>query len=160
MDEIRQKIYTLEIDEVIEKDHWLGINTSLEPYQLAFILNQNSRLRLSRSKKDIYSEKEQGVFQLFEWIDPINDIVCNLLSNKFIIEKNQNKLNNTVLFKLPERNELYLFDEFKRVDLLFRSSNEKIIKSIKYLLIEEPMISLVYSIPEEKIRNQLNLTFQ
>ena len=36
MDEIRQKIYTLEIDEVIEKDHWLGINTSLEPYQLAF----------------------------------------------------------------------------------------------------------------------------
>ena len=158
MDEIKQKIYTLEIDEVIEKDHWLGINTSLEPYQLAFILNQNSRLRLSRSEKDIYSEKEQGVFQLFEWIDPINDIVCNLLSNKFIIEKN--KLNNNVLFKLPERNELYLFDEFKRVDLLFRSSNEKIIKSIKYLLIEEPMISLVYSIPEEKIRNQLNLIFQ
>lgn len=158
MDEIKQKIYTLEIDEVIEKDHWLGINTSLEPYQLAFILNQNSRLRLSRSEKDIYSEKEQGVFQLFEWIDPINDIVCNLLSNKFIIEKN--KLNNNVLFKLPERNELYLFDEFKRVDLLFRSSNEKIIKSIKYLLIKEPMISLVYSIPEEKIRNQLNLTFQ
>lgn len=158
MDEIKQKIYTLEIDEVIEKDHWLGINTSLEPYQLAFILNQNSRLRLSRSEKDIYSEKEQGVFQLFEWIDPINDIVCNLLSNKFIIEKN--KLNNNVLFKLPERNELYLFDEFKRVDLLFRSSNEKIIKSIKYLLIKEPMVSLVYSIPEEKIRNQLNLTFQ
>lgn len=160
MDKIRRKIYTLEIDEVIEKDHWLGINTSLEPYQLAFILNQNTRLKLSRSKKDIYSEKEQGVFQLFEWIDPINDIVCNLLSNKFIIEKKQNKLNNNVLFKLPERNELYLFDEFKRVDLLFRSSNEKIIKSIKYLLIEEPMISLVYSIPDEKIRNQLNLTFQ
>ncbi len=160
MDKIRRKIYTLEIDEVIEKDHWLGINTSLEPYQLAFILNQNTRLKLSRSKKDIYSEKEQGVFQLFEWIDPINDIVCNLLSNKFIIEKKQNKLNNNVLFKLPERNELYLFDEFKRVDLLFRSSNEKIIKSIKYLLIEEPMISLVYNIPEKKIRNQLNLTFQ
>ena len=160
MDEIRQKIYTLEIDEVIEKDHWLGINTSLEPYQLAFILNQNSRLKLSRSKKDIYNEKELGVFQLFEWIDPINDIICNLLSNKFIIEKKQNKLNNNVLFKLPERNELYLIDEFKRVDLLFRSSNEKIIKSIKYLLIEEPMTSLVYSIPEEKIRNQLNLTLQ
>ena len=70
------------------------------------------------------------------------------------------KLNNNVLFKLPERNELYLIDEFKRVDLLFRSSNEKIIKSIKYLLIEEPMTSLVYSIPEEKIRNQLNLIFQ
>ena len=100
------------------------------------------------------------MFQHFEWIDPINNIVCNLLSNKFIIEKNQNKLNKNVLFKLPERNELYLFNEFKRFDLLFRSSNEKIIKSIKYLLIEEPMISLVYSIPEEKIRNQLNLIFQ
>ena len=109
---------------------------------------------------DIFNEKKQGVFQHFEWIDPINNIVCNLLSNKFIIEKNQNKLNKNVLFKLPERNELYLFNEFKRFDLLFRSSNEKIIKSIKYLLIEEPMISLVYSIPEEKIRNQLNLIFQ
>lgn len=160
MDEIRKKIYTLEIDEVIEKDHWLGINTSLEPYQLAFNLNRNSLLRLIRSKKDIFNEKKQGVFQHFEWIDPINNIVCNLLSNKFIIEKNQNKLNKNVLFKLPERNELYLFNEFKRFDLLFRSSNEKIIKSIKYLLIEEPMISLVYSIPEEKIRNQLNLIFQ
>ena len=113
MDEIRQKIYTLEIDEVIEKDHWLGINTSLEPYQLAFNLNRNSRLRLIRSKKDIFNEKKRGVFQHFEWIDPINNIVCNLLSNKFIIEKNQNKLNKNVLFKLPERNELYLFNEFK-----------------------------------------------
>ena len=89
MDEIRKKIYTLEIDEVIEKDHWLGIHTSLEPYQLAFIINQNSRLRLIRSKKDILSEKKQGVFEFFEWVDPINDIVCNLLSNKFIFEKNQ-----------------------------------------------------------------------
>lgn len=160
MDKIRRKIYTLELDEVIEKDHWLGINTSLEPYQLAFNLNRNSRLRLIRSKKDIFNEKKQGVFQHFECIDPINNIVCNLLSNKFIIEKNQNKLNKNVLFKLPERNELYLFNEFKRFDLLFRSSNEKIIKSIKYLLIEEPMTSLVYSIPEEKIRNQLNLIFQ
>ena len=89
MDKIRQKIYTLELDEVIEKDHWLGIHTSLEPYQLAFIINQNSRLRLIRSKKDIFNEKKQGVFEHFEWIDPINDIVCNLLSNKFIIEKNK-----------------------------------------------------------------------
>ena len=160
MDEIRPKIYKLEIDEVTEKDHWLGIHTSIEPYQLAFIINQNSQLRLRRSKKDVFNEKKQGVFQLFEWVDPINDIVCNLLSNRFIIEKNQKKLNNNILFKLPERNELYLFDEFKHVDLLFRSSNEKIIKSIKYLLIEEPMTSLVYSIPEEKIRNQLNLIFQ
>ena len=160
MDKIRQRIYTLELDEVIEKDHWLGIHTSLEPYQIAFIINQNSRLKLSRSEKDIFSEKKQGVFEFFEWFDPINDIICNLLSNRFIIEKNKKKLNNNVLFKLPERNELYLIDEFKRVDLLFRSSNEKIIKSIKYLLIEEPMTSLVYSIPEEKIRNQLNLIFQ
>ena len=160
MDKIRRRIYTLEIDELIEKDHWIGIHTSLEPFQLAFIINQNSRLRLSRSKKDILSEKKQGVFEFFEWVDPINDIVCNLLSNRFIFEKNKKKLNSNVLFKLPERNELYLIDEFKRVDLLFRSSNEKIIKSIKYLLIEEPMTSLVYSIPEEKIRNQLNLIFQ
>ena len=160
MDKIKRRIYTLELDEVIEKDHWLGIHTSLEPYQLAFIINQKSRLRLSRSKKDILSEKKQGVFEFFEQVDPINDIICNLLSNRFIFEKNKKKLNNNVLFKLPERNELYLIDEFKRVDLLFRSSNEKIIKSIKYLLIEEPMTSLVYSIPEEKIRNQLNLIFQ
>tara|TARA_B100000575_G_scaffold292084_2_gene299594 strand:+ start:1349 stop:1831 length:483 start_codon:yes stop_codon:yes gene_type:complete len=160
MDKIRRRIYTLEIEEVIEKDHWIGIHTSLEPFQLAFIINQNSRLKLSRSKKDIFSEKKQGVFEFFEWVDPIKDIVCNLLSNRFVIEKNKKKLNNDVLFKLPERNELYLIDEFKRVDLLFRSSNEKIIKSIKHLLIEEPMTSLVYSIPEEKIRNQLNLIFQ
>ena len=59
MDKIRQRIYTLELDEVIEKDHWLGIHTSLEPYQLAFIINQNSRLRLSRSKKDILMKKNK-----------------------------------------------------------------------------------------------------
>ena len=82
MDEIRRRIYTLEIDEVIEKDNWLGIHTSIEPYQLAFIINQNSRLKLSRSKKDVFNEKKEGVFQLFEWIDPMNDIVCNLLLRK------------------------------------------------------------------------------
>ena len=160
MNEIRRKIYNLKIDEVIEKDNWLGIHTSIEPYQLAFIINQNSRLRLSRSKKDVFNEKKQGVFQLFEWVDPINDITCNLISNKFILEKTQKKLNNNVLFKLPERNELYLINKFKHVDFLFRSSNRRITKSIQYLLIEEPRMSLVYSIPEEKIRNHLNLIFQ
>ena len=160
MNEIRRKIYNLEIDEVIEKDHWLGIHTSIEPYQLAFFINQNSQLRLSRSKKDVFNEKKQSVFQLFEWVDPTNDITCNLISNKFILEKNEKELNNNVLFKLPERNELYLIDEFKHIDFFFRSSNEITIKSIQYLLIEEPRMSLVYIIPEEKIKNKLNLIFQ
>ena len=155
----RRKIYNLDIEEVLEKDYWLAIHTSLEPYLLAFIINQNSQIILSRSNKDIYDEKKQGMFQLFEWSDPINDVVCNLLSNKYISEKKQIKLNNDTLFKLPERNELSLFTELKLVDFLLRSTDEDILKSIKYQLLEEPMISMVYSIPVEKIRNQLNLIF-
>ena len=155
----RRKIYNLDIEEVIEKDYWLAIHTCLEPYQLAFIINQNSQIILSRSNKDIYDEKKQGMFQLFEWSDPINDVTCNLLSNKYISEKKQIELNNDTLFKLPERNELSLFSEFKLVDFLLRSTDEDILKSINHQLLEEPMISMVYSIPVEKIRNQLNLIF-
>ena len=76
------------------------------------------------------------MFQLFEWSDPINDVTCNLLSNKYISEKKQIELNNDTLFKLPERNELSLFSEFKLVDFLLRSTDEDILKSIKYLLLE------------------------
>ena len=112
-----------------------------------------------RNENTMDSEKKQGMFQLFEWSDPINDVVCNLLSNKYISEKKQIKLNNDTLFKLPERNELSLFTELKLVDFLLRSTDEDILKSIKYQLLEEPMISMVYSIPVEKIRNQLNLIF-
>ena len=53
-----------------------------------------------------------------------------------------------------------LYNMFKNPQTNIRSSNEITIKSIQYLLIEEPRMSLVYTIPEEKIKTKLNLIFQ
>lgn len=149
------RIYHLEIEEPIIEEYWMGVHTPIEAYQLVYYINKNTSLLLCRSKTDLQNENNQGIFQLFEWENPEQDINCFLFSNKYQEEKVQTTTNNNTLFELPQRNEVSLFSEFKQVDFYIRCNDKNTLESLQRVLAAWSAISYTFRIPFEKIKNRL-----
>ena len=154
-----RKVYHLEMEEEPLEDEIIAIHTSLEAHQLAFFLNQRISARFSRSKKDLYNKKKKTPFIHFEWQNKDYDLNCSLFSNKNITEKNEQSLNSTSLFDIPLRNEVSLITEFKTVDFFIKSTDKNTIETIITQLKNWSNISLIYVIPVDKLKTQLNLIF-
>ncbi len=154
-----RKVYHLEMEEEPLEDEIIAIHTSLEAHQLAFFLNQRISARFCRSKKDLYNKKKKTPFIHFEWQNKDYDLNCSLFSNKNITEKNEQALNSTSLFEIPLRNEVSLITEFKTVDFFIKSTDKNTIETIITQLKNWSNISLIYVIPVDKLKTQLNLIF-
>ncbi len=154
-----RKVYHLEMEEEPLEDEIIAIHTSLEAHQLAFFLNQRISARFCRSKKDLYNKKKKTPFIHFEWQNKDYDLNCSLFSNKNITEKNEQSLNSTSLFDIPLRNEVSLITEFKTADFFIKSTDKNTIETIITQLKNWSNISLIYFIPVDKIKTQLNLIF-
>ena len=74
-----KRLYYLQVEDDSVKEYFIAIHTSLEAYKLAFYINQNTPILLTRSKKDVKSQKQEGVFFLFEWEDLLSDRRCQLI---------------------------------------------------------------------------------
>ena len=152
-----KKIHYIDIDEENEKEYWIAVHTTYEGFQLAYFINKNGLLKLRRSNNDIKNYLDEGVFNIFEFTDKINDKYCNLISNKCVLENFSNSINNNTLFNVPERNELYLLKEFKQVDFFIKSNDKDLHNLIHKELLIMPMVSLVYVIPKKIMSKNLIL---
>jgi hypothetical protein len=154
-----RKVYHLKIEEELLKDEIIAIHTSLEAHQIAFYLNQTMAAKFIRTKKDLFNKKVNPTFIHFEWQNEAYDLNCSLFSNKNLNEKDQLSLNSTSLFDMPLRNEVSLISNFKKVDFFIKSTDRSTIESIITQLKNWSNISLIYQVPLDKIRTQLNLIF-
>ena len=112
-----------------------------------------------RTKKDLFYKKIKTPFIHFEWKDETMDLNCSLFSNKSLEEKDKQILNSTALFDIPLRNEVSLITEFKTVDFFIKSTNNNSIETITSHLKSWLPISLVYYIPVDQLKTQLNSIF-
>jgi hypothetical protein len=88
----------------------------------------------------------------------LSDRRCQLISNKFIQESSNTLAKSNSLFKLPERNEVYLIPEFKQADFFIKSNYSEILKTIQIQLNNWPMVSMSYNISlKNKTLNKLNI---
>lgn len=154
-----KKVYHLELEEELLEDEILALHTTLEAHQIAFFLNQSIGAKFKRSKKDLYGKKVKTSFIHFEWKNQAYDLNCSLFSNKNSNEKDQQNLNSTALFDIPLKNKVSLISEFKTVDFFIKSTDSNTIETILSRLKDWSSISLIYAIPVNKIKNQLNLIF-
>jgi len=140
----------------------LAIHTDLVDYRLAYFLNRNLRLNLSRKTFDLDFVNSKGSFSVFEYIDEDNLLKWNLISNIY----NHNftrKSTNTNLF--DSSNELIkkfnLLEEYENVNYLLKIENNEnqvnlddIIKEIKNI----PQIITLYNINKD-LKNKEHLIF-
>ena len=158
------KLYLDEFDE-IDYD-LIAIHTVLEDYRLAYFINQQLPVVLSKSKEEVSITVKEGeaFFLKFGYHDYLNDVLWSLISNKneIIIKKKSTGQNLFLNTAVEIATKVYLLPELKKVDFFLKIENnrgtfetEQIIKSINNI----DRIAAVYAVIPDKIKSRNNLIF-
>lgn len=111
------QLYSLEIDEFLENDyHLIGVHSTLEDYQLAFFLNKNLKIKLTKATYNLDFKNTNACYSVFEYINEELDYSCYLIAN---IYKSIATSANTGFFKESETI-TYLIPEKKTVDYFLK----------------------------------------
>jgi hypothetical protein len=160
-------IHKLDLDEFDEIDyHLIAIHTSLEDYRLAYLINQNLLINLSKSKNEIQINIKEGEtkFSRFYYYAVEKAISWNLIQNKneVIQQKKDNSQNLFSNLTLEVSTKVYLLPEFKKVDYFLKIENldetMDVIK-IQVALNTIDSISAIYTVETNKIKSKNNLIF-
>ncbi|HCQ13331.1 IPExxxVDY family protein [Flavobacterium sp.] len=161
---VYHKVYIEDFEEV--DYHIIAIHTSLEDYRLAYFLNRDLEICLSKSTVDIQFQVKKGKtsFARFTFEDEKKVINWDLIQNKnevVGIENNaiQDLFSNT---KNTFSSSAYLLSEFKKVDFFLKienAANEINVSEIVSKINAIDNINMVYSIDKENIKSKNNLIF-
>ncbi|RRJ90019.1 IPExxxVDY family protein [Flavobacterium macacae] len=160
-------IHKLSLDEFDEIDYELiAIHTSLEDFRLAYFINQQLPIILSRSNDEIGVTTKEGeaMFAKFGFEDVSKDINWTLIQNKneIIVRKKSDDQNLFLDENVEINNKVYLLPELKKVDFLLKIENnfstynlEEIIQKLNNI----DWISTVYEVDPDSIKSKNNLIF-
>lgn len=160
-------IHKLYINEFEDADYQLiAIHTSLEDYRLAYFLNKELNIFLSKSKEDIHTLVKEGetFFTRFTFDDEENDVVWDLVQNKNEVTINENN-QTTDLFSNSDNTfiaSVFLLSEFKKVDYFLKINNsEKELNTTEIInkISKIETIKLVYNVDKNKLKSKNNLIF-
>jgi hypothetical protein len=160
-------VHKVYIEEFEEDDYYIiAIHTSLEDYRLAYFINREIAIRLSKNDSDIQSQVKEGEtsFARFTFEDEKNDIKWNLVQNKNEIEGKENTITQD-LFSNSDNSFsslAYLLPEYKKVDFFLKIENAE--KDINIAEIVSKIsaidsIKMVYNVDKDKIKSKNNLIF-
>ncbi len=160
-------VHKLHLDEFDEVDYQLiAIHTSLEDYRLAYYINQQIPIVLSKNKEQIGVTTKEGeaLFSIFSFTDKVADVQWNLVQNKNEIttrkkSTGQNLFLNT---EVEIETKVFLLPELKKVDYILKIDQikdtvftDKIILALNKI----EKITTVYAVDTEKIKSKNNLIF-
>ena len=160
-------IHKLELGEFDEIDYNLiAIHTSMEDYRLAYFINQNFPVLLSKSKNEIQINVKEGEthFSRFDYYDEEKELYWDLIQNKNEVIQNTPN-DNQDLFSdtsMEVATKVYLLPEFKKVDYflkIVKSEEAFDILKIQQILNAIDTISTVYIVDTNKIKSKNNLIF-
>ena len=157
----------LSIEDFEEDDFFvIAVHTSLEDYRLAYFLNLNLGIFLSKNKFDVESQEKTGTssFTRFTFKDKKNYINWDLVQNKNEIENTENNTTQDLFsgFKNKFSTSVYLLPEYKKVDYIIKienAENEIDINKIVVQINSIESIKMVYAIDPKKIKSKNNLIF-
>lgn len=160
-------VLKLHLDEFDEVDYSLiAIHSTLEDYRLAYFINQQLPVILSKSKEQISVTVKEGeaFFSRYFFDDQKNDIQWTLIQNKneITVRKKSTGQNLFLNTDVEIATKVYLLSELKKVDYLLKIENntdtfamEDILQKIKSV----DRISTVYELIPTTIKSKNNLIF-
>ncbi len=160
-------IHKIYIEDFVEEDyHLIALHTSLEDYRLAYFLNRELGIGLSKSKSDIPLQVKgmKTSFIRFTFEDEKKLIQWDLVQNKNEIENIEN-ITTTDLFSNTKNSfssSVYLLPEYKKVDFFVKienADNEIDLDEVMVQISKIDAVNLVYSVTKNKIKSKNNLIF-
>lgn len=160
-------IHKLNLDEFDEIDYYLiAIHTSLEDYRLAYFINQNLPINLSKNESEIQINIKEGEanFSRFYYYDIENTISWNLIQNKSEViqhkEGNSSNLFSNIIMEVATK--VFLLPELKKVDYFLKIENTDDLLNISKIqtkLNKIDSISAIYKVETNQIKSKNNLIF-
>jgi hypothetical protein len=157
-------LYKLLVDDFCDTSFsLLAIHCGLEDYRMAYLLNKQLGLNLSRMSRDLDYKYFAASYSVYEWYNEENQISWNLISN--VCKKEEDSLQSSgSLFNLQNKvlKTYHLLPEYKNVDYLIKISNDNQNFNEKIILgkIQSiPQIVTSYSIDIDKLKSKDNLIF-
>jgi hypothetical protein len=160
-------IHRLDLDEFDEIDYYLmAIHTSLEDYRLAYFINKNLPINLSKSKNEIHAQTKEGEanFSRFYYYDAEKAVSWNLIQNKNeIISASKNDSQDLFSNETSEvSTTIHLLPEFKKVDFFLKIENSE--EALDFSEIQQQLntiesIAAIYAVDTDKIKSKNNLIF-
>ena len=160
-------IHKIYIEDFVEEDyHLIALHTSLEDYRLAYFLNRELGIGLSKSKSDIPLQVKgmKTSFIRFTFEDEKKLIQWDLVQNKNEIENIEN-ITTTDLFSNTKNSfssSVYLLPEYKKEDFFVKienADNEIDLDEVMVQISKIDAVNLVYSVTKNKIKSKNNLIF-
>lgn len=155
-------IHKIQINDFVSDDYELiAIHSSLDDYKLAYMLNKELGVQLSKNNAyvEIAIPEGKSAFSNYIFDDEKNDVVWTLIENKTTII-NSNK-QTTSLFEQVDIT-VFLLPEFKKADYLIKIENidygfdsESIIDKIQ----EIKNVTTAYAIDITNLKSKNNLIF-
>ena len=155
------------IDEIEENNYTLiAMHSVLEDYRLAFFLNKELPIILTKSpeKFSITNKKGNAVFQKFVYIDVYNGFTWTLIQNKIEITNTEKSTANSLFFneEIETETKIFLLPEFKKVDYFLKIDHPENNFDVQETLEKINKIynlSTVYVVENEHIKSKNNLIF-
>ena len=131
------QVYALEMNDFCEEEYSLiGINSTLEDYKLAYLINKKLNTRFFKAKEDLQftREKKKASFSIYNYENTKYDFDWFLIANSY--RRENQTVSNELL--LTSETKTYLIPEKKKVDFFLKICGEseydfvmKTINSIK-----------------------------
>ncbi|MGH2665483.1 IPExxxVDY family protein [Flavobacterium sp.] len=157
-------IHKIQLEDFDQVDYNLvAIHTSLEDFRLAFKINQNLTISLSKNECEIPIEinKKKASFSRFTFDDEEKMMLWNLIQNKQEIELPVQTAAVNLFDSSSVMTQIALVSELKKVDyfLKIEHDNQIKIKDIINKLNKIDSISTVYEVDANEIKSKNNLIF-
>lgn len=142
----------------------IGIHSPLESYRLAYFLNKELQIHLSRQKADLdFGNKTQ--YEIFEWVDAHKFATWHLVSNTCKVEVEAKKNNNS-LFSLQDQRATktyHLIPEYKTVNYFLKISDDAFTDAQVEVLLKKiqniPNVVTTYRVNPAELKSKNNLIF-
>ncbi|MET3046678.1 IPExxxVDY family protein [Flavobacterium covae] len=161
MTKLKHQIYLGDFDQV-DYD-LLAIHTTLEDYRLAYKINQNLEILLSKNEDEIPVEinKQLATFSRFTYEDDEAMMTWDLIQNKQEIEFPPSDIVNSLFQENSITTQVNLVTDLKKVDFVLKIEHDEQIelKEIIYKLNKIDLISAVYEVNPNEIKSKNNLIF-
>ncbi|SFN48635.1 hypothetical protein SAMN04487989_101769 [Bizionia echini] len=156
----------LDLDEFLDTIDYalIGIHSPLEGYRLAYFLNKELQLFLSRQKADLdFGNNTQ--YEIFEWVDAHKFATWHLVSNTCRVEMMAISNDNS-LFGLQEQQTTktyYLIPEYKTVNYFLKIADDAITDAQVQKLLKKiqsiPNVLTTYRVNPSELKSKNNLIF-
>lgn len=146
-----------------EYDHdytLIGIHSTLEDYRLAFFLNKNLKLHLTRFKDDLDFTSSNCKFPLYVYEDEATFTTWSLIANKRIFTDDVISENNN-LFQ-EETKTSFFIPEKKQIDYFIKISGNLELKEINDILTKINQTSNIitsYTLEPDDLKSKDHLIF-